>query len=67
VKEKKAGFWQWVKNIFKKRPLICTSIVSVLFAITYATFIEDGALSMLALTIPYILFIFWLFILTPYK
>jgi len=67
MKKKKVGFWQWVKNIFKKRPLICTSIVSVLFAITYATFIEDGALSMLALTIPYILFIFWLFILTPYK
>jgi type IV pilus assembly protein PilA len=66
-KKKRRGFWQWVKNIFKKRPLICTSIVSVLFAITYATFIEDGALSMLALTIPYILFIFWLFILTPYK
>ena len=67
MKEKKAGFWQWVKNIFKKRPLICTSIVSVLFAITYGTFIEDGALSLIATIIPYILFIFWLFILTPYK
>ena len=67
MKKKKVGFWHWVKNIFKKRPLICTSIVSVLFAITYATFIEDGALSAIAIAIPYILFIFWLFILTPYK
>ena len=67
MKKKKVGFWHWVKNIFKKRPLVSTSIVSVLFAITYAIFIEDGALSAIAIAIPYILFIFWLFILTPYK
>jgi len=66
-KKKRRGFWQWVKNIFKKRPLICTSIVSILFGIIYAKFIEDGALSIIAIYVPYFLFIFWLFILTPYK
>ena len=78
MKEKKAGFWQWVKSFFKKHPLVSISTVSILFAITfeifaitYEIFIEDGALILLAAktswAIPLILFIFWLFILTPYK
>ena len=78
MKEKKAGFWQWVKSFFKKHPLVSISTVSILFAITfeifaitYEIFIEDGALILLAAktlwAIPFILFIFWLFILTPYK
>ena len=78
MKKKKVGFWQWVKSFFKKHPLVSISTVSILFAITfeifaitYEIFIEDGALILLAAktlwAIPFILFIFWLFILTPYK
>jgi len=47
------------------------AITFEIFAITYEIFIEDGALILLAAktswAIPFILFIFWLFILTPYK
>ena len=63
--KKRTGFWQWVKNILKKRPFLCSWIVFLLlFFFTNDQNIRpiDNFLFLVLVFIPY----FFIYIFTPF-